>query len=438
MTIPPTEDGEASDEVRQPPSSPAPRPVLVMTTSAAQPERRHVATDEELDDERRQVALRAHFARKPVVTWTLIGVISAMFAGQQLLGGTEDPYVMIRLGGQVPDEILAGAWWRLVSSAFLHAGFMHFALNTYVLYVVGNTLERILGSARFLVAYTLSVLCASLTALVFSDARLTVGASGGVFGLFGVEAIVVFLRPELLPAQIRQTHSRNVIINLLINVANSFRPNIAMAAHFGGGLAGAIVGLFLVPHRLEATPRTPAWANVAAALSALVLAAGVGLGVHHALGGAASRPPTLTRLPIVGLEGVTATAEVPSNLPLEADTPGTFGNLQHEPAAVSFQWAVVDAEGRRAMEQEVSSGTVPDGMTFGGSSTASLEGRDAIVATYVAVEAPLTLERVIVFTEPSAEQTQEVWIVELAYWTAAGDAYQGLGREIAASIERAP
>ena len=90
------------------------------------------------------------------------------------------------------------------------------------------------------------------------------------------------------------------------------------------------------------------------------------------------------------------------------------------------------------MEQEVSSGTVPDGMTFGGSTTASLEGRDAIVATYVAVEAPLTLERVIVFAEPSAEQTQEVWIVELAYWTAAASAYQGLGRTIAASIERAP
>jgi len=407
-----------------------------MTTAAAQPDRPHFASDAELDDERRRAALRAHFARKPIVTWTLIAVITAMFAGQGLLGGTEDPYVLIRLGGQVPDEILAGAWWRLISAAFLHAGVLHFALNTYVLYVVGNTLERILGSSRFLVAYTASVLVASLTSLAVSDARLTVGASGGVFGLFGVEAIVVFLRPELLPTDIRQTHARNVIINLLINVANSFRPNIAMAAHFGGGIAGALVGLVLVPRRLEDTPRSPMWANVAAGLCALLLASGVGLGVHHALAGAASQPPELVRMPIVGLEGVSATAEVPSNLPLETEAPGTFGNLQHDPAAVSFQWARLDEAGRRAMEAEVAAGTVPEGMTFGGSSAASLDGHDASVTTYVATQAPLTLERVMVWTEHPEEQTHEVWIVEVAYWTAAAGAYQDLARRIASSIER--
>jgi membrane associated rhomboid family serine protease len=374
--------------------------------------------------------LQARLARNPWVTWALIGSISAMFGGQALLGGIEDPFVMIRLGGLVPERVLGGEVWRVVSSAFLHSGFMHFALNTYVLYVVGTTLERIVGSARFLLAYTVSVLAASAASLVLSDAGLTVGASGGVFGLFGVEAVVVFLRPDLLPEQLRARHMRTVVINLLINVANSFRPNIAMAAHFGGGVAGALVGLVLVPHRLDDRPEA-AWAKAGAVLSALVLAAGVGVALFDAMAGPGSRPPTLARVPLE-LPNVSATAELPANLP-RAEGPGTFGSLSEDPAVVVVAYfdglAPPDPRGVVAEAQDVQA---PEGTAFGAGRAEVVRGAPAAVLTYVGDRVPVRLERVLVREQSAA------WLVEVAYWSSAESAYGGLALRVAESIEVSP
>jgi membrane associated rhomboid family serine protease len=255
--------------------------VAAPTSDGAAP-RPHLASDEERADERRLANMRADWARKPFVTWTLLGVIAAMFVLEEALGGSENSLVLVRLGGRVPSRILDGEPWRLISSAFLHAGVLHVGLNSYVLWIVGSSLERMLGSARFLVAYTFSLVLASFASLALSDASLTVGGSGAVFGLFGVEAIVVFLRPDLLPTGMRQAHARNVLLNLAINVVNSFQPNIATIAHFGGGLAGALIGYFIVPQRFDAKPSTPRWASAAAAGSLLVRVLGLGLALFSA------------------------------------------------------------------------------------------------------------------------------------------------------------
>ncbi len=278
MTIPPTVEPPREEAPREAPK----RVVPVITLSASAPTRPHIATEEEIADERRLDGMRAHWVRKPWVTWILLAANAAMFVLEESLGGSENSDVLIRLGALVPGEVMLGAWWRLISSGFLHAGIVHVALNSYVLWIVGSTLERTLGPARFLVAYTVSLLVASLASLALSDADLTVGASGAVFGLFGVEAIVVFLRPELLPTHVRQTHARNVLINLVINVAMSFQPNIATVAHFGGGLAGAAVGFFLVPFRFPLRPETPRWASALAIACSLLLASGVGRALFEA------------------------------------------------------------------------------------------------------------------------------------------------------------
>lgn len=280
MTIPPSDDPRGTPARDEP--EPRRRAIPIVTLASSAPERVHIATEEELADDRRLEGMRAHWARRPWATWSLIGVILVMFVIEEVLGGSERNDVLVRLGGQVPGEIALGAVWRLVSSAFLHAGVVHVGLNAYVIWIVGSSLERMLGSARFLLVYTGSLLVASAATLVLSDAQLTVGASGAGFGLFGVEAIVVFLRPDLLPAQIRQRHGRNVLTNLAINVAFSFMPGIATIAHFAGGLAGAAIGFFLVPQRFEMRPSTPRWAFVGAIACVLVLAWGVTMGLVHA------------------------------------------------------------------------------------------------------------------------------------------------------------
>lgn len=290
MTIAPGPAPGHSDHDSQPPREPhgghthgtAPHVVSIATSHGGRIGPRDEA---EREDEQRLEALRVHWARRPWATWCLVAVNVAMFLLEEVLGGSERSDVLVRLGGLVPEAVYAGEAWRLISSGFLHAGILHIAFNGYVLWVVGGTVERTLGSARFLIVYACSLVVASLASLVLSDAQLTVGASGAVFGLFGVEAIVVFLRPNLLPTQIRKTHARNVAMNLLINVAASFQPNIATVAHFGGGVAGAIVAFWLVPERLTRTPSTPLWAVAGAVCSVLVLAIGLGWALFEAARG---------------------------------------------------------------------------------------------------------------------------------------------------------
>src|SRR5690606_26389164 len=81
-----------------------------------------------------------------------------------------------------------GEWYRLVSSGFLHFGILHLAFNMLLLYQLGNMLEREAGRVRFGLLYAASLLGGSAGALLLSPDRLSGGASGAVFGLFGAAA----------------------------------------------------------------------------------------------------------------------------------------------------------------------------------------------------------------------------------------------------------
>ena len=410
-----------------PPAEPSAPPLAPASSTSAPP------PAEELDPAElaRIEAFRVRLARKPWVTWALAASIASMFAAQALLGGIDDPWVMIRLGAQVPARIAAGEWWRLISGAFLHSGVIHFALNTWVLLVVGSGLERILGSARFLFAYAFSVVVASLAALALSDAPLTVGASGGVFGLFGVELVVVALRPELLPESIQTKHRRTVLTNLAINVANSFRPNIAMAAHFGGIAAGAVLGLVLVPRTFEDDRAgAPAWVKVGSAIGGLALALGVGLALFHALGDSAL--PVVARTPLHGLVDPGASAEIPTTLAPVPEHPGTFGELQIDPAVISVSRYLGLGAPPAELVHDLDASPMPAEYRHLGASETRIAGHRAVVDRYEATEAPLVVERVLVREETSA------WLVESVYWKAAGSTWDGVAARVAASIQEEP
>ena len=76
-----------------------------------------------------------------------------------------------------------GEPYRIVTSAFLHAGILHLGLNMFALYVLGTLLEPAIGTARFVGIYLVSLLGGAFGALLLDPTELTVGASGGIFGL---------------------------------------------------------------------------------------------------------------------------------------------------------------------------------------------------------------------------------------------------------------
>jgi membrane associated rhomboid family serine protease len=133
--------------------------------------------------------------------------------------------------------VAGGEFYRVITSMFLHYGLLHLLTNMWALWVLGRTLEAVLGPVRFLVLYLASGLGGAVAVLFFSDPHsLSAGASGAIFGLFG--ALFVVLR--------RLGRSTSSVIPLLIlNIAISFVPGISLADHLGGLVTGVVVAFAL-------------------------------------------------------------------------------------------------------------------------------------------------------------------------------------------------
>lgn len=272
-------------------------------------------------------------ARRPVVTWTLGGLLLAVFALEHVFGGTESTPVLIRMGALHPERVLQGEVWRLLSCTFLHAGPMHLAFNIYVLWALGSFLERVLGSWRFLLLYGMSCIGASLVSLAFLEG-FSVGASGGLWGLLGADAVLAWRSRGLLPRAMVHAARRAALINLFINVANSFRPHVDMWAHFGGGAVGAALmlsgALTRGLPRLDANEgdetaraiRTGEPLKLAAAVVGALLLASLGLGLALGQPWALREPVASVRTPLPSL-GISLA--LPSNLEL---TPGAEGETE--------------------------------------------------------------------------------------------------------------
>ena len=166
------------------------------------------------------------------VTVSLIGLNAVIFAVGLLLGGGSG--LAAEFGMQPVAIALGGEWYRLITAAFLHGGLLHIAFNMYVLWVLGPSLERVLGHARFIILYLMAALGGSVTSYVFSPINtVSVGASGAIFGVMA--AILVVGR------RYRQDMNQ-VAILLAVNFAIGFLvPNVDWRAHLGGALTGAAV-----------------------------------------------------------------------------------------------------------------------------------------------------------------------------------------------------
>ncbi len=170
---------------------------------------------------------------KPVVTYTLIGLCVAVFLLQFVVPG------LTRSFGYSPLYTLTDPW-TMLTSAFLHSQgfFLHIAFNMYILWLIGNSLEPLLGRSRFLALYLISAFGGSVGVLLLSPLNtLVIGASGAVFGLFG--ALFVIQRQ-------RGGDVRQLVILIAINAVLGFVVSgIAWQAHLGGLVAGGLAAAVL-------------------------------------------------------------------------------------------------------------------------------------------------------------------------------------------------
>jgi membrane associated rhomboid family serine protease len=156
------------------------------------------------------------------------------------MGGIDGGGSLIRDAGLRGPEVTDGDWWRVITSGFLHAGFLHLLLNMYVLWVAGSILEPGIGTPRFLAIYFVSLLAGSLGALLVEPDTFTVGASGAIFGLMA--AVVIVARGRGVE-QIASQFGLFIVLNLVLTFSI---PGIAIGGHLGGLAGGALAALLVI------------------------------------------------------------------------------------------------------------------------------------------------------------------------------------------------
>ncbi|UCE03905.1 MAG: rhomboid family intramembrane serine protease [Candidatus Latescibacterota bacterium] len=202
--------------------------------------------------------LHAFYGATPrlVVTPLLVGVNVAVFLAMVLSGAhplMPSAETLLRWGANYGTALNEGESWRLLTCMFVHVGVIHVAVNMYALWASGSVLERLTGNYGFLLLYLLSGLVGSLNSTLWhmESFRVSAGASGAVFGVFG--GLLGFLIPQrgFVPGIIYRRLLRVVgfvvVGNLVFGALVSFIDN---AAHLGGFLSGLLLG-FVLSHRLE-------------------------------------------------------------------------------------------------------------------------------------------------------------------------------------------
>jgi rhomboid protease GluP len=165
-----------------------------------------------------------------------------VFGGLNILSPTAKE--LLDVGGNRRAEIMEGEYWRLFTSMFLHSGIMHLVMNLIGLVLAGLFLEKLVGSVRLMILYVLTGLCASIASVYWHENIVSVGASGALFGLFGL--IMAFVTFKVFPKDSRRAIWIFLGLYAGISLLMGFFGGADNAAHFGGLISGFILGGTLV------------------------------------------------------------------------------------------------------------------------------------------------------------------------------------------------
>lgn len=180
------------------------------------------------------------FTTRFPITTGLIFLNLLAFAAMELTGSSTSLDTLLKFGALDYDAVLGdGQYYRIISSMFLHIGFMHLLFNMFCLYVFSAELERILGKAKFLLFYLASGAGGSLLALFMQQHAITAGASGAIFGTFGLFVYFIATKNPRLPHEAAGIILPLVAVNFIVTV---FTPGISLFGHLGGFVAGFLLG----------------------------------------------------------------------------------------------------------------------------------------------------------------------------------------------------
>lgn len=138
-----------------------------------------------------------------------------------------------------------GQYWRLVTPAFLHFGWLHIAFNSLWLWELGSKVERVMGPLNMTLLFLVIALVSNSSQFVFGGPGLFGGMSGVVYGLLGFSWVAALLQPRwaIQPAPTIMLLMVGWLVLCTVGLVEVLGFGaIANAAHLGGLLCGAVLG----------------------------------------------------------------------------------------------------------------------------------------------------------------------------------------------------
>ncbi len=238
--------------------------------------------------------LRAVISRP--ATFTFVFLVANIFLYTLMeLSGVAQGGVLVAYGAKLNHLVNAGQWWRFVTAIFLHVhipafGPLHLLFNMFGLFVLGPYVEKLYGSAKFVVFWVVTGVAGVFVSYLTYQPDLAhgvlgrylfkmydapaAGASVSLFGLVGVLFVFGIRFRGELPAGLRRVFGAGMLPMIVFNLFIGYmaRDHIDNAAHLGGLAAGALLALFVGYKRPgERGPVAYVWHVLQAASLALVV-----------------------------------------------------------------------------------------------------------------------------------------------------------------------
>ena len=187
-----------------------------------------------------------------VLVLTLINVGAFLYAGWGYLSlfGIISATRLDQVGALNTALVDNGEVWRLLTSIFLHAGWVHLIVNGLNMYALGALVQRIYGTLWMWLSFILCGISGSLLTWALATER-TVGASGAIFGWMGVLCVLGWKHRHKLNGEGGRLLRRTMVFWTLLSLGVGWAvPFIDNAAHMGGLLVGIALGMILEPKQI--------------------------------------------------------------------------------------------------------------------------------------------------------------------------------------------
>jgi rhomboid protease GluP len=178
-----------------------------------------------------------------------LGVFLIAWTQGEHHGGSLTRETWVAYGAVARSLLWMGDYWRLLTAVFLHGGWIHLLLNTWMIFVWCREVERTVGSIWFTFAYVSTGVGASAVSML-AHPVLSAGASGALFGIFAVVLAILYRRAGSWESFISNAGVRNLLMNLVFWIAVGFSVmGIDNFAHLGGCALGIPCGFLLEARR---------------------------------------------------------------------------------------------------------------------------------------------------------------------------------------------